>query len=157
MRVITAPEKFVRTNPGISSVFLAGGISNCPDWQSDLISHVKFGFSDKEHLFLFNPRRPEFDLSKRGEAARQMTWEHEHLEHAGTILFWFPKETLCPITLFELGNYLEKNKHIIIGCDPHYKRKEDVAYQTYLRNPKIAVYQSWEAFMGGVAEHFRTL
>jgi Nucleoside 2-deoxyribosyltransferase like len=157
MRIITAPQPFIRTKIQESSVFLAGGISNCPNWQEILISHIKFAFSGKDNLVILNPRRDDFDVSKKEETTKQIKWEHEALEQAGTILFWFPKDTLCPITLFELGNYLEKKKNIIIGVDPKYARKYDVEYQTYIRRPEVAVAQNWERFLEYVSEHLKSL
>ena len=157
MKVIQAPYPFTRDSAGISSVFLAGGISNCPDWQATLISHMKFAFSDKKNLVILNPRRDNFDVSNKGQSEQQIAWEHKMLEEAGTILFWFPKETLCPITLYELGAYTEKKKNLIIGVDPHYNRKLDVKHQTYLRRPELHVYEGFENFLAGVAEHLKTL
>ena len=38
----------------------------------------------------------------------------------------FPAETLCPITLYELGTWTQRGLHsdtkIFVGCDPNYKR-----------------------------------
>ena len=55
-------------------LFLAGGISNCPDWQSEVIKML--GDTD---LNIANPRRP-YGLEKTGDAAaKQIAWEHEML------------------------------------------------------------------------------
>jgi hypothetical protein len=53
-------------------------------------------------------------------------------------VFYFAQETLCPITLFELGAALERNiyvtikQDIIVYCEPEYSRKFDVELQTKL-------------------------
>jgi hypothetical protein len=55
MRVLTAPGAkpiFGR------SLFLAGGISNCGDWQREVIAQP----ADTD-LTLLNPRREDFDVS----------------------------------------------------------------------------------------------
>ena len=37
--VIEAPKKYFSKD--LTSLFLAGGITNCPDWQSELIKYLK--------------------------------------------------------------------------------------------------------------------
>lgn len=55
-------------------LFLAGGISNCPDWQSEVIKMLS-----ETDLSIANPRRP-YGLEKTGDAAaKQIAWEHEML------------------------------------------------------------------------------
>jgi hypothetical protein len=106
------------------SVFLAGGISNCADWQSTLAE--KFAITCP-NLVLLNPRRKNFDVSDHSESERQIKWEFNHLRKSSAILFWFPSETLCPITLFELGQWSALagllGKRLFVGCDPQYQRK----------------------------------
>jgi hypothetical protein len=157
MKVITAPMYYDRETGRESTVFLAGGISGCPNWQETLISHAKFAFGDKENLVLFNPRRENFDVTNKGQSEQQIAWEHKMLEMCGSLIFWFPKETLCPITLYELGNYTEKKKNLIIGVDPHYGRKLDVICQTTLRRPEVAVHVGFDKFLEAVGKHLKTL
>lgn len=156
MKVITAPNVFERQN-GDSSVFLAGGITSCPNWQETLISHAKFAFADKENLVILNPRRENFNVTDKRMSEHQIEWEHKMLETCGTVVFWFPKETLCPITLYELGAYTEKKKNLIVGVDPHYGRKLDVTTQTLLRRPELTIYIGFEFFLDAVGKHLRTL
>lgn len=155
MRIITAPNAFVRTKTQESSVFLAGGISNCPNWQETLVSHIKFAFSDKDNLVILNPRRENFDTAKQSDSVKQIKWEHEMLEQCGTLLFWFPKNTLCPITLYELGAYTVKKKNLIVGCDPEYQRLIDVKTQTELRRPDVEVHIGFENFLVAVSKHLK--
>jgi len=153
MRTIKAPQKYESRGNGEHTIFLAGGISNCPDWQKELESHLYFAFGI-HNFVVFNPRRDKFDFANERESVKQIEWEHSMLEQCDTLLFWFPKETLCPITLYELGAYTGKKKNLVIGIDPHYKRKLDVITQTRL---KIAgdctLYVGWEIFLSGVAKH----
>lgn len=112
-------------------LFLGGGISGCIDWQTEFLKH----FTEYE-LTIYNPRRSAFDLSDPKESEIQIAWEYERLRSSKFIVFWFPHETLCPITLLELGAALERHWHrLIIGCHPDYKRKFDVAIQTHLSSP----------------------
>jgi hypothetical protein len=55
------------------------------------------------------------------------------------ISFWFCKESIQPIVLFELGAHLMTNKPIVIGVDPGYERKQDVEIQTALVRPEIGI------------------
>lgn len=122
-------------------VFLAGGISNCPNWQAEFTQMCK-----KRNLRVIceSPRRIDWDESKRELLLyEQILWEHNHLIEADVIVFWFPKESLCPITLFELGKY-GKGSKIIVGCHPEYKRKQDVILQLSLMNPSVRVVDSLE-------------
>ena len=114
---------------GKIDLFLAGGISNCPDWQTD----AALTLETMDELVVANPRRSE-GLEKTGvEAAKQIAWEHDALKRADTILFWFPEETLCPITLFELGVQVGKlDKKMFVGAHPNYARRFDIVQQMSL-------------------------
>lgn len=109
------------------SVFLAGGITGCENWQSKVVELMR-----REQLTILNPRRKNFPVDDPKAAPQQIYWEYLMMKQADTILFWFPKETLCPITLYELGTWTRTNKPIFIGVDPDYKRKIDVEIQTRL-------------------------
>jgi hypothetical protein len=124
-----------RTSP---SVFLAGGITNCPDWQSEMC-----GLLSSVPLTLFNPRRKSFDVTDPLASERQIAWEYIHLRRADAVSFWFPSETLCPIVLFELGAQLAiGGRPIFIGVHPGYQRRADVLIQTRLSRPDIVVVDS---------------
>lgn len=112
-----------------SSIFIAGGISDCPNWQDDMVSLI-----NSERYDVVNPRR-EGGFDRTGETAEaQITWEYQALSHVENCIFWFPKETLCPITLFELGKMLEKAHRdpvikLAIGWHPEYVRAFDLRVQ----------------------------
>ena len=125
MRYIEAPNT---TGPDVAmKVFLAGGITGCPDWQSDVVRYL-----EDVDVTVFNPRREDFPIGDPNAAMDQIKWEHDHLRKADAILFWFPCETLCPIVLYELGAWSMTTKPLIIGCHPDYKRIQDVNIQTML-------------------------
>lgn len=106
-------------------LFLAGGISNCPDWQADALTMLQ-----DTHLVVANPRRSEGLENTGTEAAIQIAWEQQALIKADKILFWFPEETLCPITLLELGVQIGKlDKPIFVGTHPNYARRFDIIEQ----------------------------
>lgn len=119
------------------SLFLAGGISDCYDWQKDAVTALT-------HLsvVLVNPRRANFDISKPEEGVVQIKWESNYLSQCSQILFWFASETVCPITLFELGAALERRRNameydgnlqqLFIGAHKMYPRLLDVQVQSKL-------------------------
>jgi Nucleoside 2-deoxyribosyltransferase like len=138
MRAVQCP---IEADPrdGERSVFLAGGISNCPDWQSQLLELLR-----EMDWLLINPRREDFDSSNPAMSKAQIAWEHRHLRLATAIAFWFPPQTLCPITLYELGAWSMTQKPLFVGVDPQYKRRMDVLEQTRLVRPDVRVVDSLE-------------
>ena len=131
---IEAPEEFEGDGP---SLFFAGGITACFDWQSQLARDL----ADLPFTIL-NPRRRHFPMNDPTAAAAQIAWEHRHLRKAGAVLFWFPSETLCPITLYELGAWSMSAKPLFIGTHPDYQRRLDVEIQTRLARPEVTVVSS---------------
>jgi hypothetical protein len=138
MNYVEAPDNYDLNTVRETSVFLGGGITNCKDWQKELISkhlsHLVCPFT------VFNPRRKTFDINNPKESQIQIVWEHKYLRLSDVLVFYFSEETVCPITLFELGAALERNLHtespqqIIVYCEPNYIRKSDVDIQTQLIN-----------------------
>lgn len=145
MRYVEAPQDCTCAGPELS-VFLAGGITNCPDWQSEVVSLLA-----ETDLILLNPRRKEWVMEPEIEEA-QIVWEHHHLLRADSILFWFPKETVCPIALYELGAWTFRPKKLFIGCDPEYVRVRDVEIQTRLERPSQQVMRSLGELVSQILE-----
>ena len=138
-KILRPPEHASELELERNIVFLAGGISNCPDWQYPVSSNISNSCKD---LLIINPRRDNWNMdSQAKESIDQIKWEHFYLSKSDHILFWFPEETLCPITLFELGAALHSNSKIMIGAHPNYQRRLDVEIQTSLVRPEIKVYK----------------
>jgi Nucleoside 2-deoxyribosyltransferase like len=133
-RCIYAPQRVDGTGP---SLFLAGGITGCPDWQAEAVRLL----SDLP-VTLLNPRRPSFPMNDPSAAAEQIEWEHQALRRATAILFWFPGEALCPIALYELGAWSMTSKQLFVGTHPGYPRRQDVVIQTALARSDVAVVDS---------------
>ena len=140
--VIEAP------NYGGPSIFLAGGITGCPDWQTTVIAM----FSN-DPFTLYNPRRADFPIHAQGAARQQIEWEWRYLDRADAILFWFCKETLCPIVLFELGRWSGRSKPIFVGVEDGYQRWQDVEIQLRLERPTVTVVQSLNALCAQVRDY----
>ncbi|BCM91615.1 hypothetical protein IAD21_03490 [Abditibacteriota bacterium] len=145
MNLFRAPEP-VPTELLKNSLFLAGGIgigAIVPDWQSELIEN----FRDTE-LTLINPRRDDYPTDDPGALRQQIEWEHRHLKAASAISFWFVAETLCPITLYELGSWANRRdeagqqKPIFVGVHPDYTRRADLFIQLSLVRPEVQIVDS---------------
>lgn len=106
-----------------TAIFMAGGITGCPDWQREVANQL----SGIPNLILINPRRDSWDPTLSGK--EQIVWEHRHLQLADYTYFWFPKEGQCAITLFELGAALGEKRNIRVGVEPGYWRELDVHAQ----------------------------
>jgi len=127
-----------------ASVFLAGGITNCPDWQSETSKAL-----EGLNITIFNPRRDVFPVEPKA-AEEQILWEFEKLRAADLISFWFPKETLNPITLFEFGAAMERHAALVVGIDPEYERKADLEIQMKLSRPDIHPVYSLAELVGEI-------
>lgn len=121
------------------SLFLGGGISSCSNWQKVMIEML----SDTD-LVILNPRRENFPMHDPSASSIQIKWEHAHLAKATSVLFWFASETLCPITLFELGTFAKSSVPLFVGTHLGYERKNDVKIQMGLYRPEIRVVDGLE-------------
>lgn len=137
-RYVECPEEHAARGDE-RSVFLAGGITGCGDWQQALR-----GLLADSALALINPRRASYDFGDPAAAALQIGWEFRHLRAATMISFWFAAEQLQPISLYELGAWSMSQKPIFVGVDPRYPRRQDVILQTRLARPEVAVASSLE-------------
>jgi len=133
MKYIESPAIY-QPHAAERSLFLAGGITGCPNWQREIVQLL----ADAD-LALLNPRRENFPIDDPTAAEAQILWEYNYLRIANEILFWFPCETLCPIVLYELGAWSMTDKPLHVGLDPAYKRRSDVEIQTKLIRPNIRI------------------
>ena len=136
MRYVQAPQPY--TGPG-PLLFLAGGISDCPDWQAEAVAMLR----DTPGLTVLDPRRAVFDLADPAAATEQITWEHTHLHRADVVLFWFAAGgSVQPITLYELGVHVTRGVPLAVGADPGYPRRLDVQIQLALARPGLTVHDT---------------
>jgi hypothetical protein len=143
MQEIKAPDA---ARAEFKSLFIAGGISGCSDWQKEFITLL-----GDARITVFNPRRDIFPSERNAEEA-QIRWEFERLRSADFVSFWFPAESLDPITLFELGSAMERSVPLAIGVHKNYARRSDIEIQAGIRRPEIKIAHSLEEF----AERART-
>jgi hypothetical protein len=150
MKLVRCPDELTwEIARDMHAIFLAGGITDCPDWQQYVISNLE----RETDLALINPRRENFDVTDPECEKFQIAWEHRHIMAAHIMIFWFPEETLCPITLFELGKCVALQKEMVVGCHPGYKRRTDVIEQLRLMDKTIKVVSS----LDDIIEDFKTV
>lgn len=138
MITITAPEDYVK-QPEQVCVFLAGGITNCPNWQNTVINQLQWV---DDNLLVCNPRRENFPIGVRSESFKQVEWEYRWLERMDIFSMYFSGgESDQPICMYELGRNLLRiqtrfpfdwEKRIVITCEKGYRRRDDVYIQTGL-------------------------
>jgi hypothetical protein len=159
---VEAPQK--ATTAASKSVFLAGGITDCPNWQSEAYGRFELDYGD-EDLVIYNPRRENFPIDDPSAAREQIEWEYKALAAADLALFWFPGGmAIQPIALYELGRHagqvvtrhaggrsisgngtFQVKRPIVVGVDEGYKRSQDVFIQLELARPEIFVHDTLSA------------
>ena len=140
-QIITAPSI---EKPKYISLFLAGGITNCKEWQKAVMEELKF-----EDISIFNPRQEHFDITNRNASYKQILWEYERLEQMDIFSMYFCNDNSDqPICMYELGRNIVRmqnrfpsdwQKRIVISVEDGYKRKQDVIIQTGLCAPTVFV------------------
>jgi hypothetical protein len=146
VRSVEAPHGFAGSGP---SLFLAGGITGCQDWQGGLLSLLT-----ALDMTALNPRRSTFDIADDSATVAQIEWEFHHLRRATAIVFWFPAESICPIALYELGAWTARHKPLIVGTDPRYPRRRDIIEQLRLARPDLTVLSTLEEVAAAVVRLF---
>jgi hypothetical protein len=147
MEVVIAPNKINPYSGFKLSVFLAGGITNCRDWQSEVIEYLKqYEVNNELNLRVYNPRRPNFNM-ETDDPEEQIRWEYSNIESTEIFSMYFcNSESDQPICMYELGMHLGRIGHItdsslslvyenyntIISIEDGYKRANDVIIQTKL-------------------------
>lgn len=140
-QVITAPNS---EKPIFISLFLAGGITNCKDWQNEVIKELVY-----DDVSIFNPRQEHFDVSNKRSSYKQIAWEYERLEQMDIFTMYFcNSDSDQPICMYELGRNIVRmqnrfpnswQERIVISVEDGYRRKEDVIIQVQLCAPLITV------------------
>ena len=151
MEVIVAPNNIDINSNFKLSVFLAGGITNCHDWQSEVIEYLKhYETNNKLDLRVYNPRRPSFNI-ETDDPEEQIRWEYNNIKSSQIFSMYFcNSESDQPICMYELGmhlgrikenpsyairgfnSFLNKTYNTIISVEDGYKRANDVIIQTKL-------------------------
>jgi hypothetical protein len=153
MKIITAPQNYNKQSDQIS-VFLAGGITNCPKWQNEVIR--KLEDFDLQRLVIYNPRQEHFDITDTSASYKQIAWEYQYLENMDIFSMYFSDgDSDQPICMYELGRNLVRmqnrfpndwRERIVITCENGYRRKQDVYIQTILATENAIDYSYLEVY-----------
>lgn len=146
MKIITAPDKGC-PDDRYYSVFLAGGITGCTNWQEQVISELIHlsDYYNLQNVAIFNPRRDEFDVTDSSAEIEQIKWEHERLKRCDIFsCFFAANKSLHPITLYEMGKWSTK-KPSVITVQKGYLRERDVLIQTALDKLQVSYISGEEA------------
>jgi hypothetical protein len=128
------------------SVFLGGSIEmgKAEDWQTRLTKDL-----ENQNLLILNPRRDDWDSSWEQKISNpqfyaQVNWELSALENANVIAFYFDPNTKSPITLMELGLWVQSGK-CVVCCPEGFWRKGnvDILCQRY----HTPVHPNYETFL----------
>lgn len=131
MKVITATERYkIKSNDVIC--FLAGGITNCDNWQQEVIKELS-KFEHTDNLVIFNPRRENFPIDDPSASKKQIEWEYKWLNHCDIFSMYFcNSNSVQPICFYELGRNLALMKYAVISVEEGFSRTNDVVIQTKL-------------------------
>jgi len=151
MKYVEAPNRPLGL-VGAHSIFLAGGITGCPDWQYKVCRELY-----NTNWTVLNPRRADFPIGQPEAAREQIKWEYDMLRLASAKLFWFPCETLCPIVLFELGAWSMRGGPLFVGVHPDYARRQDVEIQLELARPDVKIVYDLDELIQQVVDSAPTL
>jgi len=138
MKEVKAPEKLQPFDRiGTFSIFLGGSIDQGAvwDWQKNLVTAL-----NDYRVILYNPRRDNWDKNWKqdldnSEFVAQVTWEQHYLKVADYRVFVMTAESKSPITLLELGQYI--NKPGIVLCEPGFYRKANVEITAHLNGMPV--------------------
>ena len=152
MKIISAPDKLQYDG---FSIFLAGGITNCPWWQDEVIKLL-----EPYQGIILNPRRKDFPISDPNAAQEQITWEFNSIERADIFSMWFSNaESDQPICMYELGRHIalreDKMGTVVIGVEPGYRREQDVYIQIGLIDKRFKIISNLNDYAQTIIEIYR--
>ena len=161
MKLFVAPTEIVwsKLDWDKPTVFLAGGITDCPEWQDEVIKKL-----DDIEAYVFNPRRKNFPIHDPSAAREQIKWEFDALERCDLFTMWFSAgKSDQPICMYELGRNIALHTMspyspitIAIGVEPSYRREQDVKIQLELIDPNIKITDSIDDHVANIKKAVET-
>ncbi|UIS25275.1 hypothetical protein [Erythrobacter phage vB_EliS-L02] len=129
--LIKPPHRVRDEGSSATTVFLAGTIDNgaSRDWQQEVFDLLN---KQDKQVHVYNPRRDDWDPNLEPIASNkvfreQVEWELDYLEEVDTIFMHFEPGSKSPITLLELGMWLERDPYkLIVSCPDGFWRKGNV-------------------------------
>lgn len=127
MKIITAPNKIIKSKNPV--IFLAGSIEmgKAEDWQTKISKYL-----EPYKGTILNPRREHWDSSWKQTITNkkfrtQVEWEFSGLDKSDYIIMYFAPESKSPISLLELGLFSKSHK-IICCCPKKFWRRGNVEF-----------------------------
>lgn len=146
MDEIKAPNSLV---VGKKTIFLGGTIDmgNSEDWQKTFKEHLQKSENFKD-VTLLNPRRDDWDSSwgqhkDNPQFREQVEWEFEAMRSADSRVFVFLPDSKSPVTIFELGLFIQKP--CIIYCPFEFYRSGNIHIICEKFNKPV--YTDWDEFL----------
>ena len=145
MYVSEAPEPYNNTSKEIfkdmPKIFLGGTIDmgNSENWQELVIEHLK----NYDNILVFNPRRGDWNPSWVQDPTpgtmfeEQVTWELETQEASDIMIYNFEPNSKSPITMLELGLFINSGKAICVICNEQFYRYGNIKVVCDRYNVKI--------------------
>lgn len=125
MQIVRPSDDLSKLDRNKQIIFLAGGMKK--PWREELVDKVKEMNLD---VIILDPTT---DWKEMGEETvenekyvEQTNWEHDGLQRADIHIFHFDDTSLSPITLFELGMFVDRDS--IIYLEEDYEKKSYVDY-----------------------------
>lgn len=147
---VYTPPEYPKLSEQKLKIFLAGTIDmgESINWQREIYEML---IAKYNCLDIFNPRRPDWDISWEQKASnvhfrKQVEWELDHLEKSDLILMVLLKDSKSPISLMELGAY--KDKPMFVYCPDEFYRKGNV--DIFCKRNSILVMSDWEEYIHNV-------
>lgn len=127
-------------NVKIPTVFMAGTIDmgNSENWQKKTIEILD---ENRINCIAYNPRRDTWSGDNTNEFERQVNWEQDMLEDSDVIFMYITGTSKSPITLLELGEFIDSGKLIVV-CEEDFYRYGNVRIMCERFN--VPLYNSYE-------------
>jgi hypothetical protein len=88
------------------------------------------------------------------EAPDELDGRGRSLFLAGDVSDASASESICPIALFELGAWSERDTPLVVGTHPLYPRRIDVIEQLRLARPAVSVVATLDELAASIAPLF---
>lgn len=150
VQVIKATEPLTKIENSYT-LFLGGSIEMgaAENWQDRLTKDLQ-----DSNLTILNPRRDDWDSSwvqdptPGTQFETQVSWELEAQEIATICAYYFADGTKSPITLLELGLFVDNIP--VVHCTPKFWRYGNV--KVTCDRYGIPVYETYEEFLNAIRE-----
>lgn len=109
----------------------------CGDWQGWVAKSL-----NKYDIIVANPRIDYWDSLDDDGLFRQTQWEHNAMELSDMIAFWFCRDDVQPLSLFELGRWSYTEKRIVVGASPMYPMLRELKSQMAVVRPEMKIEDS---------------